>query len=173
MSLKVNDKVPAKYVGTSERILPKEHGPYFDGDGKPWSRFIENLAIAEPDQMSPGIIPGNTIMLTSKEVYGQTYWHDLKFNRPSILVGVGRCCLPEDKGKTWPELVALGYEYHAPSPDFEMVYPLTFYFPQQPAAAPAATELVAPQPESMPTIPALLVPVTPVPKQEEEIITEE
>ena len=94
-------KIPARYVGELERVLPKFGGPYTDGEGRRLTSLLLNQ--------------GDTLMVEAEEVYGATWLHDPRHELDSQRLGVGRVVRESDNGLSDEELMAKGYEFHQPS----------------------------------------------------------
>lgn len=97
-------KIPCVYVGVMPLRLSADHGPFFDGDGKPLKTM--------------DILPGDTLMMPEKEVNGMTIWHDPRSILPSEMLGTGRVVKAEHEGLDMDTLLALGYEFSDGREDF-------------------------------------------------------
>lgn len=99
-----NNKIPCVYVGSTPLRLSADHGPFFDGDGKPLKTM--------------DVLPGQTLMMGEEEVNGMTIWHDPRHVLPSEKLGVGRVVKAEHADLDMDTLLALGYEFHDGRSDF-------------------------------------------------------
>lgn len=101
--------VPARYIGNHIVDLQQTRRDWRNIDGTPRKEMrLSN---------------GDTVMMPAEEVLGMTLWHDPARQKPSIKVGVGRCCFPQHEGKSEEELREIGYEFHMGRTDFEAVDP--------------------------------------------------
>lgn len=108
------NKIPARYIGEHEVLLPYERGPYFDGNGHPLQPSIMNASTGEKVL---GLHYGDTIMMPDVEVLGQTYLINQQTGK-ALHLGAGRKILKEHQGKSLEELVAMGYEFQEGRKDF-------------------------------------------------------
>lgn len=99
--------VPARYVGNHIVDLQQTRRDWRNIDGAP--------------RKETRLSNGDTVMMPAEEVLGMTIWHDPQQQKPSVKVGIGRCCFPLHQGKSEDELRALGYEFHMGRTDFEAI----------------------------------------------------
>lgn len=104
-------KVPARYVGAHSVVLSSENGPYYDVNGQRLERLV--------------LYPGDTLMVYAHEAYGRTYKWDPAGVAPLYDLGLGRVVLAEHSALDDAALAAEGYEFHASSPLFEPLQPLS------------------------------------------------
>lgn len=96
---------PARYIGNHVVDLQQTRRDWRNIDGSKRTEMV--------------LTNGDTVMMPAEEVLGMTLWHDPQRQKRSIKVGIGRCVLKEDAGKTIEELKQIGYEFHQGRPDFE------------------------------------------------------
>lgn len=112
-------KVPARHVGEHVwRIRKMDGHRHRHADGKQ----LKSLDLSR----------GQTLMMYPAEVYGQTYLHDPRGEKPSRWLGLGRVVLPDHQELSEEELGVVGYEFHLPRPDVEPVTPLDVLYPPSP-----------------------------------------
>lgn len=111
----LDQKVPARYVGTHQVRLVGSLGPYFDADGNRKTDLTLSY--------------GDTLMMPGAEVLGYT---QLRQGDQLLLLGLGKVVLPEDQTKDEAELAAIGYEFHQGRTDFTPVETATTPYATQP-----------------------------------------
>lgn len=94
--------IPARYTGEHDVVLSNYGGPYLDGDGKP----LQSLVLHR----------GDTLMVQENEVKGFTVLLDPRHEQEPQILGVGRVVRDQDKDKDDTTLIAMGYQFHQPSP---------------------------------------------------------
>jgi hypothetical protein len=120
-TVSLDQKIPARYIGTHLVRLVASLGPHFDADGK----RKEDLRLST----------GDTLMMPAAEVIGYTQLHR---GGQLLLLGLGKVVLPDDIKKNEEELAVAGYIFHLGRTDFE---PLTA---QEPATSPEETQTPPP-----------------------------
>lgn len=124
----LDQKVPARYIGTSHVRLVGSLGPYYDADGNRKTDLTLSY--------------GDTLMMPGAEVLGYTQLHQ---GDQLLLLGVGKVVLPEDATKAEEELAAIGYVFHMGRADFTPVETAATPYSTQPLPTddPAQAEPVA------------------------------